>query len=185
MHLCYDHYNCSDNSTLMKKLILIFLSVFLINVQLPASVICSAPSEQPGLTALIKKFSASISVKQIRKQLGRRLTIKEFAAIKLLQWKLKKESRKAGDEKRSDGVLPLILSCFGLLSLILLLFGLAPFGLLGGLAAILGITFGLKAKREDPSDKNARAAVTIGWITLVLYLALIIVIIVAFASIWG
>jgi hypothetical protein len=57
---------------------------------------------------------------------------------------------------------------FGIAALAILLIGLfIPFVFwISILPAILAIVIGSKAKRQDPSDKKAHTAVTLGWVAV-------------------
>ena len=74
----------------MKKLIFFVAAILLINMvsHSAASVKYNFNPEDPSSAVLLKKF-AGMSVKQIRMQIGRKLSLKELASVKLLQWKIK------------------------------------------------------------------------------------------------
>lgn len=117
---------------------------------------------------------ASLPMKEVQKLAGRKLTLKEKIAVKLYQWKLKKSLRHAGEgEKSSKGKTALIFSIIGLACLFI---PVAVIGFLGAVVfTVLGLVKGNSAKKADPNDGNAKAAVVIGWVTVGLFaIALVI-----------
>lgn len=114
----------------------------------------------------------TLKVRDVQKMLGRKLTFKEKISFLVFRHQLKD---RAGT-KKSSGQTALML---GILSLALLLGSLffAPllFGSLAG--GILSLVLGNSARQDNPSDKKAKAAILLGWITLGL-LALIFLILV-------
>ena len=86
---------------LMRKqlLLLIICVLFLGAPTFAASVVAPAPKEgEPAIQALLKNLTIEEFVKltpsQIRKQTGKKLSLKETIALKMLQKKLKKEIKK-------------------------------------------------------------------------------------------
>ena len=129
---------------------------------------------------------SNLKIKQIEKLLGRRLKLKEKIAVKLYQWKLKREARytKSNDYK-DKGKTAMIFGIIGLASLLLApisFFGVLP-SIAFGLAALL---LGKKVKKENSADKKAKTAIILGWITLGVLTAVAIFIVIFLASInWG
>ena len=111
--------------------------------------------------------------------IGRKLTLKEKIAFLILKKKLKKQA----DETSSSGEAAFII---GILGLVLLIAGLfVPYIILGSLVAgIIAIVMGSMAKRKDPSDTKARAALLMGWITLGLIAFLLLLAAIVVASWW-
>lgn len=169
----------------MKKYLLLFVLLF--------PVLASQSATEPMVPALsaspvsvpadpIERL-ASLSMKEVQKLAGRKLTLKEKIAVKLYQWKLKKGLRHAGDgEKSSKGKTALIFSIIGLACLFI------PISVVGFLGAVvftvLGMIKGSSAKKEDPNDGNAKAAVIIGWVTIGLF-AIALVIATVFLATWS
>ena len=120
-----------------------------------------------------------LKVKDIQKMIGRKLTLKEKIAFLILKKKLKKQS----EEGSSTGEAAFII---GILGLVLLIAGLfVPYIILGSLVAgIIAIVMGSMAKRKDPSDTKARAALLMGWITLGLIAFLLLLAAIVVASWW-
>ena len=121
---------------------------------------------------------ASLKIKEIQKIIGRKLTFKEKISFLVLKHTTKKEAQ----TKKGNTAL-----IFGIVGVGLLLIGLfVPFVILGAIAgAIVAIVLGSGAKKQDPSDQKARAAVLLGWITLgATALLLIIATIVVLSGAW-
>ena len=121
----------------------------------------------------------SLRIKDIEKMRGRKLSLKEKIAVIILRTKLKH----APKEDKQPGNLALI---FGISAAATFLLGLlVPPILFASLAAaIVAIVLGSNAKRKNPSDGKARAAVLLGWITLGLLALLTVVAVIALAE-WG
>src|SRR6185295_12086927 len=102
-----------------------------------------------------------------QKLIGRKLTLKEKLSFLILKHTSK---RKAQSSKGSTAL------GFGIAGLAILLIGLfVPFvGWFALAAGILAIVLGNKAKKEDPSDKKAHTAVTLGWITIGIFVLAVI-----------
>ncbi len=137
-------------------------------------------------TAALITFS-TLKIRDIEKLAGRKLTLKEKLAIKLYQWKLKKDIRhKKSDDKKDKGKMAMI---FGIIGLVLLF---APIPIIGGLGAIVGIilalVLGYQARKENPNDKRAKTAIILGWIgvgLIVLAIALIAILLASWTGGWG
>jgi hypothetical protein len=117
---------------------------------------------------IYKKIS-SMKVKDLQKTLGRKLTIKERIGFFLFKHQVKRHANT--DSKRGETAL-----IFSIIGAVLLLVGIfVPFVILGSvIGAIIGIIMGSTVKKQNPSDKNALAAVLLGWITLGLFAILLI-----------
>jgi len=117
----------------------------------------------------------SLKIKEVQKLAGRRLTFKEKVSLFILKHP---SSRKAESKQGSTAFV------FGIAGLALFFIGLfVPYVMLGAiLFAILAIVLGSVAKNQDSSDKKARAAVLLGWITLGATALLLIIAAIAFAS---
>jgi hypothetical protein len=128
----------------------------------------------------VSKKITALKVKDVQKMIGRKLTLKEKIGFWLLKKKMKKQ---AGDGSKL-GQTSLTL---GIVALGLLLAGLfLPYVILGSIvAAVLAIVFGSMAGKQDPSDKKGYAGKLMGWITLGLFVVLILLLIALFASIFN
>ena len=159
------------------------LSIFIICafIALP-SALRSATLPKPDNTTIYlaeeayKKLT-SLKIKEIQKLIGRKLTLKEKISLLIL----KHTTRKATQSKKGNTAL-----IFGIVGIGLLIIGLfVPFVLLASIAgAIVAIILGSNAKKIDPSDGKARAAVLLGWITLGAIALLLILAAIVVAS-WG
>jgi hypothetical protein len=123
----------------------------------PVSPAETASSHQETLPKKIQ----SLKVKDLQKQLGRKLTLKE----KITFWVLKNKLKKSSGDKQSQGQIALIFGIIGAGLLVLSL--VVPYIIFGSLAAaIVAIVLGSVAYKNDPSDRKAFAAKLLGWITL-------------------
>lgn len=150
---------------------LFFLAVltFLIPA-LPAMAI-TAPANTTTVTpspSLLTKLS-TWKEKDLRKQLGRKLTVKEKVAF----FMLKKKARKMAKEDGKSGENAFVA---GILAIGLLLTGLlfAPLLIGSFIAAIVAIVSGSKALKLDPGNKKAKTGRLLGWITLFVFFLLLI-----------
>lgn len=165
----------------MKKYLLLFVMIFsgLVSRSAtePAFTAVSAPTLSAPITPL--EYFASLSMKEVQKLAGRKLTLKEKIAVKLYQWKLKKQLRHPGkEEKKSMGTTALIFSIIGLACLFLTFIPVV--GFVGSVVfTILGLVKGNKAKKDNPEDGNAKAAVVISWVTIGLFAVGLII-----ATVW-
>lgn len=129
------------------------------------------------------QFFSSLSMKQVQKLAGRKLTLKEKIAVKFLQWKIRKGITKHPKEAvRGKGHTAKILGIVALSALIVPVVGpLASF-----VCAILALIFGYSALKADPGDRQAKSGILMGWITIGLFvLALIIVVAILSTWTWG
>ena len=110
---------------------------------------------------------------------GRKLSLKEKITVIILRTKLKHAQK----ENKQPGNLALI---FGISAAATFLLGLLvpPVLLVSIAAAIVAVVLGSNAKKKNPSDGKARAAVLLGWITLGL-LALLALIAAITVAEWG
>jgi hypothetical protein len=143
-----------------------------------------APVSNNTLIPLENIYSkiASLSIKDIQKSIGRKLTLKEKIALLIL----KQKRRHVPKEPMNAGDISLIL---GIASLAFLaLYFLLPYTLIAAIgAAIVAIVTGHRTRKKDPGNKNAKIGKLLGWITVGLITGFFIAILIAFASIgsWG
>lgn len=123
----------------------------------------------------IYKEIATLKIKDIQKLAGRKLTLKEKIGFVILKHKIKRQSKSS--QKQGETAL-----IFGIAGLGLFVIGLfVPILLLGSLiAAIVAVVTGSVAK--DPSNRKARAAKLLGWITLGLLALLLLLAAIVLAS---
>ena len=170
----------------MRKLILaLFLFITLCSfavshkaVIAPANNIESVTNPPGNITIPLDKV-ASMKIKEVEKIFGRRLTLREKIAFKIAQHKIKKALRSQAEGKESKGQTAFILSLIGLCLLIVPYANLASLPL-----AIIGLTMGIKAKKENPNDTKAQTAIILSIVTLGLIVLGIIAIIIWVAA-WG
>ncbi len=143
------------------------LSIFIICgfIALP-STLRSATLPQPGNTTIFPP-----------EEVYKKLTFKEKISFLIL----KHTSGKEVQNKKGNTAL-----IFALVGVGLFIIGLfVPFVILGSIAgAIVAIILGSNAKKQDPSDNKARAAVILGWITLGATALLLILAAIVVAT-WG
>lgn len=179
----------------MRKTLLFF--IFFGFVQFgPSSVQAATTPTDPvakPVTEMLEKI-ANLKLKDLRKITGRKLTLKESIGFLLLKRQIKRNPdqvsryfmkqvvRKGKDaEGGSKGQTAFI---FGLVGAGLLILGFfVPYIIIAAIAAaILAIVLGYIAKKENPGDKKAGAATLLGWITIGLFLAILIVAVIALSS---
>jgi hypothetical protein len=124
---------------------------------------------------------AVMKMRDVEKISGKKLSLKEKLAFKILQWKLKKELTHEGKDKTDKGKTAMILGIIGIASLFI------PYLVVVSIpCTVLALVFGYQAKRANPDDSKARTAIILGWVTTGLYvlaIALILVLIAAWD--WG
>src|SRR5690349_522001 len=156
----------------MKQL---YLLLFLI---LPFFPIKAATIEPAKPSAVVLTKFASLSMKQVQQLAGRKLKLKEKVAIKLAQWKIKKEIRrieKGGTQKSRTALL------FAILAIPVIM--VPVIGLLFSLGfIILALVMGYSARKEDPNDKKAKAAIVLGWISLAVLIVITSIVIAILSS---
>ena len=126
---------------------------------------------------------STLKVKEVEKLLNRKLKLKEKIALKILQWKLKKEIKSKKGESKSDlGKTSMILGIIGIGVLLIPYLAIASIP-----CAILAIVFGNNARKVNRDDRKAKTGVILGWITIgliILALALIVAILATWSG-WG
>jgi hypothetical protein len=106
---------------------------------------------------------ASLKSNEVEKILGRKLTLKEKIAFKIAQLKFKKELKPNKEGPSSKGERAFTISLISLCILIL------PFGILMSIPlAIIGMTMGTKARKENKNDGKAKTAIILSSISLAL-----------------
>lgn len=142
---------------------------------------------------------ASLSLREAQQVAGRKFTLKE----KIGFWMLKKEIKKGqtkgfsktifskivtkkaakADQPGSKGQAALV---FGIAAIVILILGFfIPYiVLVSPIAAILAIVLGTIAKKKDPDDTKGKIGKLLGWISLGLFVALIIAVAIALSG-WG
>lgn len=148
--------------------ILLFISLQALSATLPIEPV------NKGQAAIHKKI-ISLKVRDIQRITGKKLSLKQKIVFGLLKRKLKRQN----EEVSSKGQLALT---FGIIGAALLIGGLFVGALLIGslIAAIAAIVIGSVAKKKNPDDRKALAGVLLGWITLGLIVALLLL----FALFW-
>ncbi len=129
----------------------------------------------------IYKKIASLSIKDIQKSIGRKLTLKEKISFFILKQKLRHGSKRS----MNAGDISLILGIAGLVFLGLYFLVGFYFLIPAVASAIVAIVTGHRARKKDPTNKNAKIGKLLGWITVGLITAFFIILIIAFASAWS
>jgi len=162
---------------------LIALSFFLLQAE--SATFPSSSFTEPSLTNVVNPLQnfSTLSIKEVQKLAGRKLTLKEKIAVKIFQWKIKKGFKQAKKaEDKDKGKTAMIFGIAGLASLLI------PIPYIGGLAAIvctvLALVLGYKAKKENPNDNKAKIAIILGWIAVGLSLLAILLLLIILSS-WG
>jgi hypothetical protein len=126
-------------------------------------------------------YFSNLSIKQVQKLAGRKLKLKEKIAVKVYQWKIKNgiKKRKIG-EKNDKGQTAMILGIIGLASLFIPYAG----GIISLVCTVLALVLGYQAKKEDPGNRKAKTAITLGWIAVGLYV-LAAAIVIAVLATWA
>jgi len=169
----------------MKKcLLLIAFSLFLF--QAKSATIPSASFTEASFTNVVNplQYFSTLSIKEVQKLAGRRLTLKEKIAVKIFQWKIKKGFKPAKkNEDKEKGKTAMLFGMAGLASLLI------PIPYIGGLAAIvctvLALVLGYQAKKDNPNDKKAKTAIILGWVAVGLFVLATVIAIAVLASIFG
>lgn len=141
-----------------------------------------APS--PLKDSLSKIDFRKLSVKEYEKHTGKKLSLNEKIAFKIVQHRLERGKPLFKKPVSSNtGTMAMILGIIGLVLLFV------PYAVIASIPlSILAIVLGNQAKKADPSDKKARAGVILGWVTLglfVLFLTIALVLLVAFLAAFG
>jgi hypothetical protein len=168
-----------------RTLTLLFLLIFFTVSQ--GAILPEPAKPAPAGTAIIPADAltsfSKLKMKEVEKLLGRKLTFKEKVAVKIYQWKLRKnipaKFRKGDADKGKTAMI------FGIAGLVFLFL---PVPYLGGLGAIISIimalVLGYQAKKANPNDKKAKTAIILGWIGVGVIIAAIILL-VAILSSWS
>jgi hypothetical protein len=125
----------------------------------------------------------SLKLKDVKKLLGRKLTIKEKIGFIVLKHKLKHPPKHKDSENKGATS-----QIFGIVGIALFVIGLfVPYVILASLiAAIIAVVTGSVAKRQNPDDRKAHAGKLLGWITLGLITLLLLLAVALIASFsWG
>lgn len=135
-------------------------------------------------TRIALRDIGTMRVKDVQKILGRKLKLKEKIALKVFQWKIKKgwAPAKKSPAKGNKGKTALIFAIVGMVALFIPIVSIIALP-----AAIIALVVAYDARKEDPSDRQARLALILAWITIALFLiALVaILIILSSGSFWG
>ena len=168
----------------MKKLFLL-TPLFLLLSSFSTSEFISSKTNLSPKTAIVKPADektalqrfAEIKVKDFEKLTGKKLSLKQKIAFKLLQLKARKQLKDQGETKHSKGQTAFVLSLIGLCLLIV------PYAAIASLPlAIIGLVMGSQAKKENPGDKKASTAVILSLVTLGLIVLAVLLVIALIAS---
>jgi|SRR5436190_11777380 len=165
-----------------KFIIMILLNAFLASSLKAATI----PSQKDSLVS-VNAFSftmkdiAGMKLKDLEKITGKKLSLKEKIAFKILQWKIKKGLTHEGTNKKDKSKTAMILGIIGLASLFI------PYLIVVSIpCTVLALVFGYEARKINPEDSKARTAIILGWISVGLYiLALALVIAILATWSWG
>lgn len=116
---------------------------------------------------------SKLKARDIEKMIGRRLTIKEKIGWMLVRHRFKKTKSSRPDvdlDKKARKA-----KTFGIIALISLFVPLI--GLVAIPFAIVAIVIGSDVKRVDPGNRNARTAITLGIVTLAVFVAIIFLVV--------
>lgn len=160
----------------MRKCLFLLALVSFLLPAIPVQAITHPGASATSTSAALFSRISTWKEKDLRKQLGRKLTVKEKIAF----FFLKKKARKLAKEESKTGESAFVA---GLIAIGLLVTGLFFVPLLIGslVAAIVAVSSGSKALRRDPGNKKARTGRLLGWITLVCLMALVILALIAIA----
>jgi sterol desaturase/sphingolipid hydroxylase (fatty acid hydroxylase superfamily) len=119
----------------------------------------------------------SLKLRQVQKLIGKKLSLRQKVAWTILAHKLAKQQPANPTDK---GQLALIFGIVGISAIII------PYaGLISLPCALAAIIIGYNARRDNPSNRKARAAIVLGWVTIgILVLALLLVIAVLATFAW-
>ena len=164
----------------MKKYVVLIV-LFVLSTRAESTIIPSTVSAGSSFTNPVNPLQhfSTLSMKEIQKLAGRKLKLKEKIAVKVYQWKIKNgvEKRKAG-EKKDKGQTAMILGIIGLASLFIPYAG----GIISLVCTVLALVLGYQAKKENPNDRKAKTAITLGWITVGLYVLAAAIVIAVLAT---
>jgi len=152
----------------MKK---VLLSILLVNIFLFANGSDKpGPLNPPNEKLLIKEF-AHLTPGEYEKMTGKKLKLKQKIALKIYQWKLKRQlkSEVTAKQKR-QGILSLI---FGGISILATLIAIAAFLpgviLIGAGSAIAGLILGIKSVKGNNSNTVGILGITLNVIALSIF----------------
>lgn len=169
----------------MKKY-LVFIAILSLCFRAESANIPSPPASGQLLINPVNplQYFSTLSMKEVQKLAGRKLKLKEKIAVKIFQWKIKKElSRKQDADYENKGKTAMIFGIVAVTSLLLTV--LVSFGFLAAIAfSIAAIITGNRALKTNPNDSNAKTGVILGWITAGLII-LLTVFIIAFLATWA
>lgn len=160
----------------MRKCLFILAVFTMLLPAIPVFAISLPGATIPGPSPTLFTRISSLKEKDLRKQLGRKLTIKEKVAF----FFLKKKAKKLAKEESKSGESAFVA---GLIAIGLLVTGLFfPPLLIGSLvAAIVAVSSGSKALKLDRGNKKARTGRLLGWITIICLIGLVILTLIALA----
>lgn len=167
----------------MRKLILfslifITLSSFInISTIVPVERKVSTTSQSIGKNDLTLEKLSKMKVKEFQKLTGKKLTLKEKIAFKIVQGKIKKQLKAKEGETSDKGKTAMILGIIGLALLFI------PYGIIASIPlAILAIVNGSQARKKDPNNGKALTGIILGWVTLGLLVLFLIIALIWLAS---
>lgn len=183
----------------MKRGILILILTLPILLSSPVGRAATIPpGNSPGVIRLVLEKLSTYTLREIRQQTGRKLTLKEKLTFLILKRQVKRHGservagfltrnqsdRKSGLKKEETKGLGKTAFILGIASAATFVAGLLVPALLlvSLLSAILAIALGTVAYKRNPSDGKAKAGKLMGWISLGLFVILAIMVIVALAS---
>ena len=171
---CFVNFN---NTCQMKITVSLLFALFFLSYGFAAPV--SVPLDPPNNGIKTLDHFSRLSMKEIQKLAGRKLTLKEKIAIKFVQWKTKKQVRKG----RADETSKLGRTAFLCSILAIAVLGIPMVGLmLSPLFIIAALILGYKARRENPNDRKARSAITIAWVALAVFAVITTIVIAILTS---
>ena len=160
----------------MKRVFLMSIVIIIISsfanaptVSCDKSILTTIIEPIPSKGKLSKENFIKLRTKDFEKYSGKKLTLKEKIAFKIVQYKLKKVPDGPKAASASIGKTALILSIIGLALVFVPVLSIASIPL-----SIIAINMGKRAKKIDPFDKKARTAVVLGWVTVGLLIVLLI-----------
>ena len=117
---------------------------------------------KPESFKLSVKGISEMKVKEFEKMTGKKLSLKEKIAFKILQQKARKQikAKQKGDPP-SKGQTAFILGLIGIIALVVPYVNIVSLPL-----AILAIIFGNKALKENRGDKKAKTGVILGFLSM-------------------
>jgi hypothetical protein len=190
----------------MRKLLLtVFLTLSFLSLFLPVDAATTPTINSTTPVQLVLDKLASLSVRDAQQLAGRKFTLKEKLGFWILKQQIKKGQKKGfsktliykslkktvgkkdkqkADEPGSKGQSALV---FGIGAIVLLVLGLfIPYVIIASfISAILAIVLGTIAKKQDKSDVKGGIGKLLGWITLGLIAALVILVIATLNAIFN